>query len=91
MIPVEIILYSGEDTWWFLSWAGSPSKPCVFPFKYHGVLFTDCTFGWCSTKVDDDGKHIKGNQGDCGPECPTGDEGWVTDESLSVKHQHSET
>ena len=27
---------------------------------------------WCSTKVDDDGNHVRGNWGNCGPSCPLG-------------------
>ena len=34
-----------------------------------------------------DGKHIEGNWGHCGPDCPIADEGWVNEESASVKHQ----
>ena len=39
---------------------------------------------WCSTKVDDNGQHITGNWGDCGPDCPGEDDGWVTDDTLTV-------
>ena len=52
---------------------------CIFPFVADGVSYNGCTkhgiedteyMPWCSTKVDDYGKHIKGNWGDCSSECP---------------------
>ncbi len=60
-----------EDT------SGEP-KPCIFPFKYSGQTLTECTklrdpenSPWCSTKVDNEGKHVKsgGFWGHCGQEC----------------------
>ena len=54
-----------------------PNTPCVFPFNYMGVVYNACigighsTF-WCSTKVDEDGNHVDGNWGNCGPACPPG-------------------
>ena len=60
--------------------------PCVFPFKVRWrnfywnwiqVVHNECTWkgdtslgAWCSTKVDANGKHIRGNWGACGPNCP---------------------
>ena len=44
---------------------------------------------WCSTMVDDDGKDITGNWGYCGPDSPTEEDGWLNDESLSMKPQYS--
>ena len=45
---------------------------CVFPFKYREKTFNFCTdfddaVGklWCSTKVKQEGVHIKGNWGYC--------------------------
>ena len=39
--------------------AGIKNQPCIFPFKYHGHKFDDCTTynsvngkAWCATKVD---------------------------------------
>ena len=48
--------------------------PCIFPFTYEGVVHNECTDKggsslWCSTKVDDSGKHIQGNFGNCGEGC----------------------
>ena len=52
---------------------------CSFPFVIDGISYNGCTMHgiedteympWCSTKVDDDGKHTKGNWGDCSSECP---------------------
>ena len=49
---------------------------CIFPFKYREVTYHQCTTAdnsapWCSTLVDDSGKHIgaAGNWGNCGPDC----------------------
>ena len=58
-----------------------PDKPCIFPFKFRGITHNNCTLignepgkvsAWCSTKVDDSGKHVgggKGNWGVCEPKC----------------------
>ena len=47
-------------------------SPCVFPFTNLGRTYTSCTNDtddngkfWCSTKVDNEGKHTKGNWGYC--------------------------
>ena len=41
-----------------------PNKPCIFPFKFNGVLYSECTWTsapltehkpWCSTFVDETG------------------------------------
>ena len=50
-------------------------KPCVFPFKYLGKTYNECTWAlaaepWCSTQVDSDGNHITYHWGYCGPYCP---------------------
>ena len=46
--------------------------PCVFPFIHQGQTFNSCTNVtddkgkfWCSTKVDDEGKHTRNNWGYC--------------------------
>ena len=55
--------------------------PCVFPFKFSGVVYNTCTnadkqltnnLPWCSTKVNETGNHIggKGNWGNCDETCP---------------------
>ena len=42
------------------------NTPCIFPFKFAHKTFNTCTDEkdpgnfWCSTKVDEDGKHIGG-------------------------------
>jgi len=58
---------------------GEPTS-CQFPFKYGGYTFNECTFykasnagrnqGWCSTKVDSEGKHVSGHWGNCAVGCP---------------------
>ena len=58
----------------------SPNESCIFPFKFRGITFNECTTEgnaegdltpWCSTLVDDSGAHIQeaGNWGNCGPDC----------------------
>ena len=49
----------------------------MFPFIRRGKVHNECTWkgdtslgAWCSTKVDSNGKHIRGNWGACGPNCP---------------------
>merc|ERR1719210_1519988 len=53
-------------------------KPCVFPFKFKDKTFFGCTIFsdpddrfWCSTKVDEDGNHVVGQDeyGYCSDEC----------------------
>ncbi len=53
-------------------------KPCIFPFTYEGVTYNNCTVAndpdnmpWCSTKVDEDGNHVKAGRywGHCDPDC----------------------
>ena len=43
----------------------TPNKHCIFPFKYNGVLYNECTWTsahltehkpWCSTFVDETGE-----------------------------------
>ena len=60
--------------------------PCKFPFKYYGKVHNSCTDmmkkytnnkPWCSTKVDETGKHMRGNWGNCDESClssPNGNE-----------------
>ena len=47
---------------------------CVFPFTVQGTTYYACTYDfnfitghkpWCSTKTDENGKHISGNWGVC--------------------------
>lgn len=53
--------------------------PCAFPFRLHdGTNHTACTFvgaddglPWCSTRVDADGRHVRGQWGHCAAACPT--------------------
>ena len=57
---------------------GDPGKSCVFPFKFNGVVNTECTLQsasdgipWCSTLTDESGTHVsgQGKWGHCAPEC----------------------
>ena len=60
----------------FFTFAGCPPSPnCVFPFKYQGKTFSQCTtyqspYGkpWCATKVDRQGNVIWDQWEDCN-EC----------------------
>ena len=51
-------------------------KDCVFPFKYEGVTYNECTTqdsdtAWCSNRVNTrSGIAIKGEWSDCEPGCP---------------------
>ena len=57
---------------------GHVNATCVFPFIHKGRTYDSCKRlirqspgdGWCSTGVDSDGVHVKGNWGLCGPDCP---------------------
>ncbi len=53
-------------------------KSCIFPFKYFGQTWTQCTTmndpegkPWCSTKVNEKGSHVKsgGFWGRCEENC----------------------
>ena len=54
------------------------STPCIFPFSFKGTEYNECIFEsgddtpWCSTKVDENGKHVSGknNWGYCEESCP---------------------
>ena len=58
-----------------------PNKACIFLFKFDGVRHDTCIWddahpsapSWCSTLVDDQGKHVggQGKWGNCEPDCPT--------------------
>jgi len=55
-----------------LETSSSPSRRCVFPFQYKGVLYQRCTSDhstngaqWCATSVARDGSVITGEWGDC--------------------------
>jgi len=49
--------------------------PCVFPFRYNGVVYNSCTTqdkaaAWCSTNTTLAGTHIPGYYGNCPSSCP---------------------
>jgi len=49
---------------------GVYTKDCVFPFRYGGVLYTECTMTghnkpWCSLETDGDDNHVTGEWGNC--------------------------
>ena len=52
-----------------------PNKACIFPFKYQGKEFTDCTttnnndIFWCATEVNSKGEYKSGKWGVCPEEC----------------------
>ena len=63
-------------------------KPCIFPFTFYDKVYLSCTtdgFGdthmrlyWCSTMVDENGKHVAGKWGACSLGCPgTKQEGYI--------------
>jgi len=66
---------------------GGPAEgsPCVFPFRFLGWTYHECTWdftpnghAWCSTKTDGSGAHIggQGNWGTCPRSCPGGTFDW---------------
>ena len=57
-----------------------PGKPCVFPFTFEGVTYTECTTAgnapgdlslWCSTLTYVNGTHVggQGKWGNCNTTC----------------------
>jgi len=49
--------------------------PCVFPFTYSGVTYSQCSYAdsstpWCSTATTQTGGHISGQYGTCSESCP---------------------
>jgi hypothetical protein len=66
-----------ECTTWGSAGAGA-GKKCVFPFKYEGVRYDECTTveteggsSWCSVETDKGGNTVKGQWGNCDPDCAT--------------------
>ena len=52
-----------------------PDAPCLFPFKYKGITYQECTLdeydiAFCPTKLDSEGNFIDGEWGNCGYKCP---------------------
>ena len=58
-----------------------PNSPCIFPFIYNNVTYTQCTWDsahktnnkpWCSGEVDAKGNHLTGERkwGNCAANCP---------------------
>jgi len=50
--------------------SGPYNQACVFPFRYNGVTYNECTttgsnFEWCSTFTDSTNSHQKGYWGNC--------------------------
>ena len=63
-------------------------KKCIFPFTFRGNTHYGCTKQnqpilvnqpWCSTKVDQNGKHVArgGHYGGCSPNCPFEKDPWI--------------
>ena len=57
------------------------NKTCVFPFRHRNHTYDGCTEHfdpdgklWCSTKVTEEGDHIKGEWGHCSNSCPVSQE-----------------
>ena len=69
------IMNSASDGGRCVTKAGGKAKAgtkCQFPFTFNRKTYTKCTtvasdddIPWCSTKVDNNGKHIRGNWGNC--------------------------
>merc|ERR1712243_97993 len=51
-------------------------KSCVFPFRYNGIVYSECTSvdqsaAWCATEVDAGGNFISNKYGFCPSSCPS--------------------
>ena len=51
-----------------------PGRPCIFPFRHLGIVYTSCTSSgkeapWCSTSTTTAGTHIFGEYGFCPSDC----------------------
>ena len=58
-----------------------PGQHCIFPFKYKGIEYSECTdvdsekhgksYFWCATKVNEDKEIVEGgrNWGECNDNC----------------------
>merc|ERR1712170_147290 len=51
-------------------------KACVFPFRYNGVVYSECatvdqSSAWCSTEVDAGGNFVANKYGFCPSTCPS--------------------
>jgi len=56
------------------SCTATSGQQCVFPFRYKGVVYTECTSidqsqPWCSTSVTSSGDHVTGSLGFCPSTC----------------------
>ena len=50
------------------------TSKCIFPFKYLGKTYSECTFDddiepWCATALDMFGNMVEGKKGQCGEDC----------------------
>ena len=72
----------------FVSSGPGLAKKCIFPFTFRGKTHHACTKQntpiiinkpWCSTKVDQNGKHVArgGHYGGCSPNCPHEKDPWI--------------
>ena len=70
--------FDGEDCSQCMTNGGAgPNSECVFPFTFGGIEYDTCICNpspegkpWCSKLVDDNGRHVSGNWGNCGAGCP---------------------
>ncbi|CAH9053658.1 hypothetical protein PSECIP111854_01213 [Pseudoalteromonas sp. CIP111854] len=77
---------------------GSYSKQCKLPYSYAGVTYQGCTTRdndkpWCYTEVDESGKGVAGEWGNCAPsgaKIPTGFVGNVSNDikNLTTSNRH---
>lgn len=50
------------------------NKPCIFPLKYYGKIYNECTSldatkDWCSYEVKPDGSYMPGKWSYCSEDC----------------------
>merc|ERR1712227_1126408 len=63
-------------------------KACVFPFRYKGVVYSECatvdqSSAWCSTEVDAGGNFVTDKYGFCPSTCPSSGSTTTTSSSSS--------
>ena len=61
------------------------SKVKILFIKHHNNLYYKHFQPYCSTKVDDNGVHVNGNEAECDPDCPM-HPAFTTDNTLKVTH-----